>query len=213
MKGRQINNKVHHYIRQNFSLYIFSVILFVMGVFFGSMIIHSLSSNQTQEMISYINQFFHGITNTQDAIQINFKEVVFEHLKYLVIIWFLGLSIIGMPLIFLVVFMKGFIIGFTISFLIAGLQWKGFVFSMVSILPQNLLIVPVFIIASVAGISFSLSLLRSRGKIKSSNNPINFLSYTFFIFVLAGVLVLAAGFETYISPSMMKAVTTLFIKP
>jgi len=211
----QINDMVGDYIRQHFTLYIFTIVLFIMGIIYGSFLIQSLSPSQKQEMIGYISQFFHGLNNNGDTIvsgNIALKQVVFENLKYLVLIWFLGLSIIGMPLIFILIFMKGFVIGFTVSFLISQMQWRGFVFSVVSILPQNLLIVPVFIIASVAGIAFSLSLVISRvrknGCSQFTHQPV--LSYVFLMFIMGSILLVASAFETYVSPYLMKGVANLF---
>ncbi|TCS84074.1 stage II sporulation protein M [Tepidibacillus fermentans] len=215
MRRRPINDKIGNYVKQHFSLYIFTIILFIMGVIYGSLIIQSLSSNQKQEMIGYLSQFFHGLTSNGDAVfstKVALKQVIFEHLKYLGMIWFLGLSIIGMPLILILIFMKGFVIGFTVSFLISQLQWKGFVFSFVSILPQNLLIVPAYIIASVAGIAFSLSLVLSRIK----RNPYTpfihqpFLSFFSLIMMMAAILVVASGFETFVSPYLMRSMANLF---
>ena len=218
MKRQGINDQIGIYVKQHFTLYIFTVVLFIMGVIYGSLIIQSLSIDQKQEMIGYLSQFFHGLTNNDGNIvssQIALKQVVFEHLKYLGLIWFLGLSIIGMPLIFLLIFMKGFVIGFTVSFLISQLQWKGFLFSFVSILPQNLLIVPAFIIASVAGIAFSLSLVLSRVKKNGYTSQFThqpFFSYSFLLLIMGAILVAASGFETYISPYLMKGVANLFYK-
>ncbi|MFV9510752.1 stage II sporulation protein M [Tepidibacillus sp. LV47] len=215
MRRQPINNQIGDYVKQHFTLYIFTIVLFIMGVIYGSIIIQSLSLQQKQEMIGYLSQFFHGLTSNGDTIfskKIALKQVIFDHLKYLGMIWFLGLSIIGMPLIFILIFMKGFVIGFTVSFLISQLQWKGFVFSFVSILPQNLLIVPAFIIASVAGVAFSLSLVLTRIK----RNPYSalthqpFLSYSFLFIMMGAILVVASGFETYVSPYLMRSVANWF---
>lgn len=207
-----MNYKAYQYVREHISLYIFTVVLFVMGLIFGSYIISSLSLTQKQEIITSISSFFLDISTDQWLnTQVSFTQVLFENLKYLGLLWFLGLSVIGIPLIFIIIFMKGFVVGFTISFLISELQWKGLVFSLISIIPQNLIIVPVFIIAGVAGTGFSLSLIRSRGKNKMIKFQHSFLSYSSFILILGGILLIASGFETYISPYLIKSVAKFFI--
>lgn len=214
MRKKQINYQIINYLKEHQSLYIFTLILFIMGVIFGSFIIHSLSLSQKQELFSYINQFLINISNNQlDTSQVAFTQVLFEHLKYLALFWFLGLSIIGMPLIFILIFMKGFVIGFTISFLILELQWRGFLFSLAAVIPQNLIIVPAYILAAVAGTLFSLSLVKGRGKKLLVNYQQSFMSYSLFILIIAGVLLLASAFEAYISPYLMKAVASLVIRP
>lgn len=206
------NNNLQNYMKENLSLYIFTTVLFIMGVIFGAIITHSLSLNQKQELIAYISGFLSDIGNGDwSNSTIIFRQELFSNLKYLVAIWFLGLSIIGMPIIFLIIFMKGFLIGFTISFLISQLKWQGFMFSLVSVVPQNLIIVPVLIIAGVSGTLFSLSLMKGRDKLKTANGQQTFLSYSLLILILGIVLVIATGFETYVSPYLMKVVTKYMI--
>ena len=207
--------QLENYVKKNMSLYIFTIILFVMGVVFGSLIIHTLSLVQKEEMISYLSQFFHGISNNGEkwlTEQTSVQQVVFENIKYLTVIWFLGLSIIGMPIIFLLLFMKGFVVGFTISFLVSQLQWKGILFSLVSIVPQNLIIVPTFIVAAVAGTVFSISLIKSRIQQQHNIQYPSFASYSILMIILGGVLLIASGFEAYISPYLMKTVAAFLIK-
>ncbi len=208
MKKRQTNHKVNAYVKENISLYIFIIILFIMGVIFGSYIIYSLSSTQKQEILSIFNLFFSDIDtiNLLDS-QVVFKQVLLDNIKYLAILWFLGLSVVGMPLIFVLIFTKGLIVGFTVSFLIFELNWQGLLFSLASIIPQNIIIVPVLIIAGVTGVNFSLSLIKNRGN-KMYSYQQSITSYTLLIFLLGGMLVLASGFETFVSPYLMKGITT-----
>lgn len=211
LKKRKANHKAYAYVKGNISLYTFTIILFIMGVIFGSYIIYSLSSTQKQEILSIFNLFFSDIDaiNLLDS-QVVFKQVLLDNLKYLAILWFLGLSVVGMPLIFVLIFTKGLIIGFTASFLIFELNWQGLLFSLASIIPQNIIIVPVLIIAAVTGVNFSLSLIRNRSN-RTYSYQQSITSYTFSLFLLAGLLLLASGFETFISPYLMKGIT-VFIK-
>ena len=59
-------------------------------------------------------------------------------------------------------FSKGVLIGFTVGYLVGQYSWKGLLFALVSIAPQNLLIIPVLMMCSVAAITFSLYIIRDR---------------------------------------------------
>ena len=51
--------------------------------------------------------------------------------------------------------MKGMVIGFTVGFLVNQMGWNGFLLSFVSVLPQNFIIIPVFIMtATIVGFNF-----------------------------------------------------------
>jgi len=204
-----MKNSTNDYLKENFSVYIFTIILFIMGVIFGSYVIYSLSLSQKQEILSIFNLFYLDIdTLSLLDSQVVFKQVLVDNLKYLGILWFLGLSIVGMPLIFILIFTKGLIVGFTVSFLIFELNWQGLLFSLASIIPQNIIIVPVLIIAGVTGINFSLSLIKHKGN-KSYSYQQSITSYTLIILILGGFLVLASGFETFVSPYLMKGISAL----
>ncbi|MGD9678052.1 MAG: stage II sporulation protein M [Vulcanibacillus sp.] len=209
MKRAKMKSSTNDYLKENFSMYIFTIILFIMGVIFGSYVIYSLSLSQKQELLSIFNLFYLDIdTLSLLDSQVVFKQVLIDNLKYLGVLWFLGLSIVGMPLIFILIFTKGLIVGFTVSFLIFELNWQGLLFSLASVIPQNIIIVPVLIIAGVTGINFSLSLIKHKGN-KSYSYQQSITSYTLIILILGGFLVLASGFETFVSPYLMKGIMTL----
>lgn len=214
MQVNKLNNNVYSYMRDNSALYIFSTVLFIMGLIYGSFIIKSLSDNQEQELINYLSDFFYNISAGEwQNSKIAFQQILFDDVKYLLLIWFLGLSIIGMPIIFLIIFMKGLVVGFTISFLISELGWKGFLFSVFTIVPQNLLIVPAFIIAGVAGTLFSLSLIKNRAASKIATYQQSFFSYSLLILLLGGIIVIASAYEAFVSPYLMQAITTNLLNP
>ncbi|WP_279401536.1 stage II sporulation protein M [Piscibacillus salipiscarius] len=51
-------------------------------------------------------------------------------------------------------FLKGIVIGFTVGFLVNQLSWKGFLLSITSVAPQNLLIVPAYLLIVASSMIF-----------------------------------------------------------
>lgn len=206
MRNR-LGQTVQTYLREHQSLYLFAVILFAMGVIFGAVIVNSLELSQKQELMGFLQYFFsnmheHGITDPG----LHFQQTFFFHLKTVGIIWVLGLSIIGLPLILLILFLKGVVVGFTVGFLVDQLQWKGVTYAIAGILPQNMLIVPALLIVGVGGISFSLRLIKSRFIAKRGGILPYFWSYTAIMVVMLLVLTLASLLEAYLSPRLMQYV-------
>lgn len=197
------------YAQKNMSLYIFTIILFIMGIVLGSYLIYSLSGSQKQEILTNLNMFFSGINNLELNIDVVFKEILFSNIKYLLIIWFLGLSIVGMPLIFVLIYLKGVIVGFTVSFFIFEMNLRGFTLAVIAIIPQNLIIVPVLIIAGVCGVRFSLSLVQSR-KNKNFSYLESFKIYSIITIGLALMLVIATALEVFVSPYLIRGTDVFF---
>lgn len=202
---KRFGQTIREYMRENQSLYVFTSVLFAMGVIFGSLIVGSLPPSQNQELLGFLQYFFsnikeHGGTDTT----LHFQQALGYYIRVIAMMWIFGLSIIGVPVILLLLFMKGTVVGFTVGFLVQQFQWDGVTFSLMGVLPQNMLVVPALMIAGVAGVSFSLRLVRTRLVSKRGEVFPYFVSYTFLSAAMFGVLVIAALFETFVSPQLMQ---------
>ena len=100
-----------------------------------------------------------------------FAQSLFDNSKFIGMMGILGISIIGLPVILIVLFMKGIVIGFTVGFLVNQMGWNGFLLSFVSVLPQNFIIIPVFIMTATIAVSISLKMIR-RQFMKKISEPI-----------------------------------------
>jgi stage II sporulation protein M len=207
------NMNLRAYMQEHLSLYIFVSILFVMGVVFGALMVNALSLEQRQDMTHYLGSFFHMIDQGNEMQGKSFFQQAFGmHLKWLLLIWVLGLSVIGLPLILILDFLKGVLIGFTVGYFVGQLSWKGMLFAMVSVAPQNLIIVPVIIICSVTGISFSIYLIKNRF-LQRNGKPLSqhFMSYTIMTLSLVFILFGVSLFEAFVTPLLMKWVTPMLL--
>lgn len=164
----------------------------------------ALSSVQKEELISYFQSFFNILDEQPVQSAAVFKQSLLNNSQFVLIIWVLGITVIGIPLILLIVGIKGFILGFSVSFLVEGMGLRGLLFALAAVLPQNLLIVPGILVAGVLGISFSISMLRRR-KAKSKKSFSSELTlYSFNIFVSLLILFVGSLVEGYITPVFIK---------
>jgi stage II sporulation protein M len=58
MKKRKYQNVAADHLREYSSIYLFVVVLFLMGVIFGAVIVNSLSFTQKEDLFYYLTQFF-----------------------------------------------------------------------------------------------------------------------------------------------------------
>ncbi|GIO06973.1 stage II sporulation protein M [Brevibacillus reuszeri] len=206
MRSR-VGQTIQTYAREHQSLYWFTIVLFTMGIIFGAVLVNSLPLSQKQELYGFLQYFFNSLS--QQGIpetSTHFQQSFGFYAKTVAIMWVLGLSIIGLPMILLMLFLKGVVVGFTVGFLVNQLQWQGVTFAMMGILPQNLLVVPALFIIGVSGISFSLRLIKTRLVSKRDDIMPHFIGYTVLVMCMLGVLTMAALFETFVSPRLMQVV-------
>ncbi|GIP32304.1 stage II sporulation protein M [Paenibacillus sp. J2TS4] len=202
------------YSKDQLSYYVFVSILFITGVIFGAVMVNALTLEQKQEIVRHLGHFFHTIDTGAEgdvAAKQTFFQAVSLNLKWVALIWILGLSVIGLPFIFALDFIKGVLIGFSVGFMVGQFSWKGMLFALTSIAPQNMVLIPVIVAASVAAMSFSIQLVKNRFIQRTGSVYPLFIKYSTTTLTLALAVVIVSLFEAYVSPIMMKWVTPYLI--
>lgn len=204
-------DKYQYKIRQNFYaswwIYLFVCMCFIAGIIFGSLGVNTLSTEQVAGLKDYVNKAL-GLYADKIDFSLTVRQAVYKNLLNWGKIFFLGLTVIGMPLVLIIVFTRGFVLGFTIVFLIQTGSYSGGILAFLAILPPNLLSFPAYIMAAVAAINFSLYLLKGRDTIRNVPITQNFLGY-FGVMLTLGVLFTAAALiEGYLSPFFIRLITS-----
>jgi stage II sporulation protein M len=119
----------------------------------------------------------------------------------------LGFTVIGFPLILALIFLRGYILGFTVGFFIGGLGARGLLLSILSILPQNMIIIPSIISIAVAGTIFSATVLKNRKVLYAEGYSHLIISYVLYNLMFSVLLVFSSLIEGYISPTFIKLLT------
>ncbi|EGK14209.1 stage II sporulation protein M [Kroppenstedtia eburnea] len=205
MRKKGIRQTLRLHVESQMSLYLFVGVLFMMGVIFGAVIVNTLSPVQKENLLGYLGHFFQGLD--QQAIadpKLAFQHSLGGHFKTLGLMWILGISVIGIPFVFVLMFLKGLVIGFTVGFLVNQLSWEGLWFSLSAVVPQNLLVVPALMVVAVSGTAFSVLLAKNRLIQRRGTIYPQFLSYSILVTVMACILVVASLFEAYVSPVLMR---------
>lgn len=200
-------NIVLEHVKENMTIYIFMITLFLTGIIFGAITVNSMTFVQKQDLFFHLDRYFVQLVGEETiASKDILKRSFFFHGKYLFLLFILGLTIIGLPVVWILIFIKGLVIGFSVGFVVNQLGGQGLLIATLSIAPQNMIIIPVYIIAGSLSMIFSLSLLyKLFGRSISYSIGRPFLQYTFFFAIL---LLLALGsslIETFVANEAFKA--------
>lgn len=138
--------------------------VFIMGLIFGAAGTEVLSQNQRSDLANSLEQFVLGAKeNDLGDPSMVARSLVYENsVKTIGLFWLLGLSVIGAPLVLVLLFSKGFALGFSVGFLVESFSGKGFLLALASVVPHNLLMVPAILVAAVASLSVSGNLASRR---------------------------------------------------
>ncbi|MGJ9456882.1 stage II sporulation protein M [Oceanobacillus sp. CF4.6] len=204
---------VWEHIKQHATIYLFMIILFLTGIIFGAVIVNSMDFIQKQDLFFYLERFFVQIT---EGVSIEKKDIFWQsfifHAKYLILLFVLGLSVIGLPLVWILLFVKGMVIGFSVGFIVNQLGLlEGLFLASLSIAPQNIIIIPVYITAGSLSMIFSLGLLNKLFSRRNNHQLLQpFIRYCI-IFILLLILSLVAAFiEAYIANKAMEELIKSF---
>ncbi len=207
MKNIKTFANLYEHIHRNLFLYVISLLFLCIGIVLGIYTVKYMGEIEKNTLVSYFLEFTKGIDLTKIDKKHIFLQAVKNNVPIIICIWFLGLSMLGIPIILIVDLIKGFTIGFTTSFVINGLGTKGVLVNILAIFPQNIIYIPCIVIASVTAMEFSLMLLKyNEFKTLKSNSLIRLVPYSTIFLLLLGLMLIGFLLEGYISPNMLKFV-------
>lgn len=192
---------INRHIKEYWYLYILVLIFFLGGVIFGSIGVKVLNQEQTGELVTYLNNFFEKVPQLQGQ-KVAYRAII-DNINILLIIYILGMTVIGSPGILFLIFTRGFIIGFTVGFLVQEKAWKGVLLTVLSIVPQNIFFVPALVGSGVLALAFSIYLVKGRNDFRRTLFQ-QFLTYTFGMTIFLVLAFCAGGIESYVSPTFVK---------
>lgn len=185
--------------------YLFIFFLFMMGIIFGSMLITIIKPEEQNLAVSYFDNFINSVKHNTCNISFRvFMNSLITNLSYVIIIWLMGISIIGVPIIVILIFFKGFVVGFSIGLVVFKYKLIGLFGAILYVLPHNLISVAAIILVSLYAIIFSINLSLSafRKKTISFRNTMGRYSrigiFSVFLMIVATII------EVFLMPVLIK---------
>lgn len=199
-KGYIMKKVLIDYIDRNKKTFIILISFFIIGIFIGVTLLNNLSSNLKQEVDSYIESV---INLLKENNEINMFEMflisIKENILFILLIWFLGLTIIGGYFIYLTVLYKGFLLGYTAAAFIATLGIKtGTLVIIVSLLMQNVVFIPAMLLISENGIKLCKGIHKTCLNLKEE-----FIRHNIIMLITIMLILIASFIEVYFSMNLL----------
>ncbi|MCL6458548.1 MAG: stage II sporulation protein M, partial [Gorillibacterium sp.] len=202
------NSVIKSHFQEHFSIYMFVSVIFTIGVVFGSVLVSALTLDMNQDIARHLGNFFAKMDQGLGIDPVRSFWTIFGlNVKWLLLIWLLGMSVVGLPVVLVLNFLKGALVGFTVSFMITEYAWEGVLFSLTAVLPQNLILIPIMLVSSASAVIFSLYLVRNRFLKQNGSIYHPFSRYCLLTLLLVALVAGISLFEAYGSPELMRAVT------
>lgn len=190
----------------------FIMFIIILGIISGSLFLVVLKDTDHNLVIEKINTFFTNInTNNINNIEA-FKNAFIENIIFVILIWILGMSIIGIILNIFIIYLKGFIIGFSLSSFFLVYKYKGLLAALIYVFPTSIINILVCLLLGVYSVLFTINLWKIIFLKEKNYNMKKFIKKYFLLLILCIILIIISSLtEGFLVPSLLKLVIKLFI--
>ena len=183
-------------IVNNAKSYFIVLVIFVVGIFLGVMFVNQLGDKN--EIENYINTYIDETKSIQngnyfDELQNDIKN----NIVLVLLLWFAGTTIIGIPIVLGIILFRGFCLGYTIAACVYVLgRMKALIFIAITILLQNIIFIPAIMILGVSSIKLYKSIVKDRRK---ENIKLSIVKHSIISIIILIALILSSIIKIEIS--------------
>ena len=187
----------------NKKIIVFLVGLFLIGLIAGSIFITIISKSDQALVKEYIKEF----VNKADKNKLNYLEALknasLSNGLFIVIVWLLGFSIIGIPIVIFMYFSKAFILGFSLSSFILQYKFKGLLLALIYFFPHHVVNILAYTLILIYSLKISFILINSIIKKKTISFKAIMNRYLIVFAVSIGMVIVASLYECFVVPFLI----------
>lgn len=197
-------DKLKNKTTSNKKIIVFLVGLFLIGLIAGSIFITIISKSDQALVKEYIKEF----VNKADKNKLNYLEALknasLSNGLFIVIVWLLGFSIIGIPIVIFMYFSKAFILGFSLSSFILQYKFKGLLLALIYFFPHHVVNILAYTLIMIYSLKISFILINSIIKKKAISFKAIMNRYLIVFAVSIGMVIVASLYECFVVPFLIR---------
>lgn len=207
---KKIMDKFKQPIRINKRMFVFLTVLIFTGIITGSLLVTILSNSDKTLVHDYLSNFISAVTENKIDFQNTFINGIIGITTYFLIVWLLGISVIGIPIVMVMLFLKAFTLGFSVGSLIYAYKVKGIFLSFIYIFPHQFINLLLYSLLTLYSISLSIKIIHSISHKK--NIDFKYIRNRYMIVLLFCLLggLFTCLYEAFVMPHIIKFVFPLF---
>jgi len=187
--------------------FVFLVTISVIGILTGALYMIVLSANDKIIIKESLSNFITNLNNIN--LTNNFKNNIIINLGYVLLIWLLGISIICLPIIIFIIFLKSFIVSFSFTSFIVNYKAKGIIYALLYNFPHNIINLLIYIYIGTYSLKLSIALINSIISKKNINFKNIMNKYLIVLIVSLLSVTIMTLYESFIMPITFKKIIAM----
>lgn len=206
---KKIINYLKEELKKENNLIILILAIFIIGLVVGSLFVNFITKDDKTLLINQVETYFSSVKSLDKKVfGINaFTPNLINNELQIFLIFALGLSILGIPVVILIMFFKGFMLGVTLATFILKYQLLGVLPSLLYIFPCFIIYIIIYTLISFFTVSTSLKFLKAIIK-KDNLSFKKFLGKYLLCFLICLVLIIINTLlDAFLTPILLKLFT------
>ena len=208
-RGRSRRNSgikplIINHISENINIYFKVFIIFIIGICIGIAIVNQLPETGLKNINDYITNSINTLKNNTEISKLQIlKSSLFKNIVIVLLIWFLGLTLIGSFILYFLTLIIGITFGYTLAAIMTSFTFvQGILFFFAGMLLQNIINIPSIIFLVVQGIKSHRDLLN-----KQNSTPKYIVAkHSACSIVIMIFLIVASLIEVYVSGNLVYSI-------
>lgn len=187
----------------------FLLVLFMIGILAGSLFIVILNTTDKTLVKEYLEKFINNLETNKLNYTTSFTSALVTNIFYVIIIWLLGISVIGLPIILFLYFAKAFILGFSISSMFYHYKLKGIILAFFYIFPHHILNIIIFTFLMLYSMSLSIKISKTLLAKKTIDFKVIMSKYTVVFGISIIGVIITSILEVFLMPNLIKLILSI----
>ena len=203
LKGKKskVGTILYNHINNNKREYLIIIILFFIGLITSVIFINNINIEKLNETNNYLVELVNNVKAFENVDLFKLlKKSIWDNIVFTLILWFGASTIIGIPIVYGAVILKGFSIGCTISSLTNAFgMGQGIITSLSFLLLHNIIFIPIMFAICVSGVKLYKSIMKNKQR---ENIKIEVLRHTIFCGIMLVFMLISSIVEVYLSTNI-----------
>lgn len=193
-------------IKLNKKIIIFLGIISIIAFISGSIFVVLLDKTDKSMINNYLTNFINDLSQNKIEYLSVLKNSLISNTIFILVVWLLGISVIGIPIVLFLQFSQIFTFGFSLASVILNYKLKGLILALIYAFPHYLIYILMLLMLTSYSIVLSTKLITTIFKKKQLDFKIISSKYALILLISFIVIIFYSLYEAFALPNIIKLI-------